>query len=135
MSYQGYLVKVGSYEIPMGKYIKADSYSVYQAVQDLDSYTDANGYLQRNVLDHAPVKIEFETPPMLTNTQFADLMSNISANYTIAKERKASVTAYVPETDSYVTQDMYMPDIQPTIYGSYGGVLHYDAITLKFIGY
>lgn len=135
MAYKGYLIKVGNYEIDMKKYIKADSYQVYRSITDYDSERDASGYLIRNALEHQPNKVEWETPPMLTNKDFADLMGKISAQYTNPRERKAVVTLYIPEIDDYVTQDMYMPDIKPTIYGSYGNELHYDAIRLAFIGY
>ena len=74
---------------------------------------------------------------MLTNDDFATLMSNIQLNYTKANERKASVTLYIPEIDDYVTQDMYMPDIQPSIYRYNKAInkLQYNPIRLAFIGY
>ena len=136
MAFQGYLVKVGDYIIPY-KYIKFDSYSVFMSITDLDSYRDAYGELHRNALDHKPNKCEFETPAMLTNDEFATLMTNIRSNYTVASERKANVTLYIPETDSYVTQEMYMPDIKPSIYryNKHTGKLQYNAIRLAFIGY
>lgn len=134
MAYAGYLIKVGGYEIPL-KYIKAESYSPYRNIQDLDSYRDADGILHRTALEHIPNKVEFETVPMLTNTQFSEIMGNIQANFTNALERKASVTLYLPETDSYVTQDMYMPDIKPTMYFADSTVIKYNAIRLAFIGY
>lgn len=134
MAYNGYLIKVGNYTIPHD-YISAESYSAYRNIQDLDSYRDGNGKLHRTALSHVPNKVEFDTRNMLTNAQFSDLMSNIRSNYTNINERKASVTMYVPETNSYVTQDMYMPDIQPQIYGIFNNVIHYMPIRLAFIGY
>lgn len=134
--FQGYLVKVGNYTIPY-KYIKFDSYKVFMSITDLDSYRDGYGILQRNALEHKPNKCEFETPALLTNEEFATLMGNIQSNYTKASERKASVTLYIPEIDDYVTQDMYMPDIQPTIYRYVKATnqLQYNSIRLAFIGY
>lgn len=134
MAYQGYLIKVGSYTIPLSL-IKADSYSVFMSVTDLDSYVDANGYLHRNALEHIANKVEFETVPMLDHSQFANLMSNLRANMTIPLERKASVECYIPEIDSYVTQDMYMPDIKPQMYLASSTEIKYDAVRLAFIGY
>lgn len=136
MAFQGYLVKVGNYVIPY-KYIKFNSYSVFMSITDLDSYRDSNGILHRTALEHKPNKAEFETPAMLTNDEFADLMSNIRANYTLASERRAVVELYIPELDDYVSQDMYMPDIKPSIY-RYNkdiGKLQYNSIRLAFIGY
>lgn len=134
MAFQNYLLKVGNYEIPV-KFINADTYIANRTVQDLDSYRDANGVLHRTTLDHVPNKIEFETPPMLTNTEFAELMGNIQENYIIEAERKVNVTAYIPETDSYETQEMYMPDIKPTIYMILNKEIRYRPIRLAFIGY
>lgn len=134
MAYSGYLIKVGSYEIPHG-YIGAETYTVYKNSQDLDSYRDADGKLHRTALEHTPNKVEFETVNMLTNTEFATLMSNIRKNFTNVTERKASVTLYIPESDSYVTQDMYMPDIQPQLYFADKNVIKYKPIRLAFIGY
>lgn len=134
VAYNGFLIKVGDYIIPF-KYMKADSYTAYRSIQDLDSYRDANGQLHRTALSHVPNKVEFETPPMLTDKSFADLMSNIQKNYINSNERRASVTMYVPETNSYVTQDMYMPDIMPKIYHADANKIKYGSIRLAFIGY
>lgn len=134
MAYQGYLIKIGDYRLPH-EYIKAESYNVYRNVQDIDSYRDGNGVLHRTALSHVPNKVEFETIPQLTNLQFSELMISIQNNYINETERKASVTLYIPETDSYVTQDMYMPDIQPQIYGIFDNVIKYNPIRMAFIGY
>lgn len=134
MAYQGYLIKVGNYEIPANKFIRADSYSAYVNMQDLEPWTDANGYLHRNAVKLKAMKVEFETPAMLTNTTFETLMSNIRKNYTNATARECMVTAYMPETDSYVTQKCYLADFTPQIYGTYGGQIHYNPIRLAFIG-
>lgn len=134
MSYQNYLIKVGNYTIPL-KYINTNTYVANRTVQDLDSYRDANGVLHRTTLAHVPNKIEFETPPMLTNAEFSELMKSISENYVTNSERKVNVTAYIPETDSYETQQMYMPDIKPTIYMVLNNEIRYRSIRLAFIGY
>lgn len=136
MAFLGYLIKVGNYIIPY-KYIRFDSYSVFMSTTDLDSYRDGYGILHRNALDHKPNKVEFETPALLTNEEFADLMSNIRSNYTVENEKKANVTLYIPEIDGYITQDMYMPDIKPQIYRYNQNIdkLQYNPIRLAFIGY
>lgn len=134
MAYNGFLIKVGDYTIPF-KYMKAESYTAYRSIQDLDSYRDANGVLHRTALTHVPNKVEFETPAMLTDVTFSELMSNIQANFINADERRASVTMYVPETNEYVTQDMYMPDITPKMYHADSKKIQYDSIRLAFIGY
>lgn len=133
MAYQGYLLKIGDYKIPADKYIKADSYGAYVNMQDVDDYTDANGFLHRNAVDLKVAKVEFETP-MLTNSDLTELMSNIQANYTIVKGRQCQIAAYIPEYDDYVTQTAYLADIKPTIYGVFGNVIKYNPIRFAFIG-
>lgn len=134
VAYQGYLLKIGNYEIPADKYIKADSYSAYVNMQDVDDYTDANGFLHRNAAELKPVKVEFETPAMLTNTDLTEFLDNIQENYLVAKARKCEITAYVPEYDDYVTQIGYLADIKPTIYGVFDNVIKYNPIRFAFIG-
>ena len=134
MAYSGFLIKIGDYTIPANKFIKAESYSPYVNMQDIDDWTDANGFLHREAVELKALKVEFETPAMLTNTELTELMNNIKANFTNAKGRECMITAYIPEYDDYVTQLGYMADFQPQIYGTYGGVIHYNPIRLAFIG-
>lgn len=134
MAYAGYLIKVGTYTIPLS-IMRAETYTVFMSITDLDSYVDANGYLHRNALDHIANKVEFETIPLMDNTQFSSLMANLYAQMTETKERKASVTCYIPEIDDYVTQDMYMPDIKPTLYYADDSKIQYNQVRLAFIGY
>lgn len=134
LSYEGYLIKVGTYEIPHS-YISASSYKAYLNSQDLDSYRDGDGVLHRNTLSHKPNKIEFNTKNMLTDTEFAKLMSNIRENYINDLERKASVKVYIPELDRYETQDMYLADFQPEIYSATAEKIQYKEIRFAFIGY
>ena len=56
MAYQGWLIKVGTYTIPLS-IIKADTYNTFLSYGDSDSYTDENYVLHRNATGIAP-KIE-----------------------------------------------------------------------------
>ena len=134
MAYSGFLIRVGSYTIPHGL-IKAETYTATRQIQDMDSYRDANGVLHRNALSHVPIKVEFETKPLLTESEKEEFMSNIRANYTNSAERRVSATVFVPETGEYVTQDMYLVTPTFTIYGSYNGTLRYNSTRIAFIGY
>ena len=134
MAYAGYLLKIGNYTIPLSL-IKADSYQAYKSVTDLDSFVDANGVLHRNALSHFGYKCEFETVPMMDNRQFASLMSNIYAQFTDQIERKANCVIYIPETDSYVACEMYMPDIKPQLYYADDSKIQFDAVRFAFISY
>ena len=102
-------------------------------MQDLDDYTDANGYLHRNVVELKAEKIEFETPFLFQN-DFNELMRTIRTNYTVPSKRQCMITAYIPEYDDYIIQTGYLADFQPQIYGNYGGMLRYNPIRLAFIG-
>ena len=133
MAYSDFLVKVGNYIIPNGK-IKADTYKSVRTVIDLDSYRSADGKLIRNALPHVPYKLEMNLIPMY-NADLQTVMQNIRNNYTSALEKKANVTFYDMETDTYITQEMYMPDINFQIYGIFDGRILYDETTIKFIGY
>ena len=88
MAYAGYLIKVGNYTIPLSL-IRAETYTVFKSVTDLDSYVDANGELHRNALEHIANKVEFETIPLLTDTQFGSLMANLYAQ--MSRDRKSVV--------------------------------------------
>lgn len=141
MAYAGYLIKVKSsetdstpYEIPLS-FIKSESYQAEHLIQDLDSYRDANGVLHRNALAHVPDKAEFECVPLLTATEMNTVVSAIRAKYSVAAERKLWVTMYVPELNDYVTQEMYMPDPQFTIYYADATNIQYNSVRFAFIGY
>ena len=134
MAYAGYLIKVGEYEIPADKYMKAGTYSPYVNMQALDPYTDANGYQHFDAVDLKALKVEFYTPAMLTNTEFAQFMANIRLNYIESKSRKCKVTAYIPEYDDYLVQTAYMVDVKPTIYNIDGNVIHYNSVRIAFVG-
>lgn len=131
--YMGYMVKFGDYIIPADKYIKAESFSAYINMQDVDPYTDLEGYLHRDPVELKALKVEFETPP-LTDDSFWELMSNIQANYVNARGRGGFITAYVAECHGYVTQYGYLADFQPPVYGNYNGVVRYNPIRLAFVG-
>lgn len=134
MAYNGFLLKIGDYEVSAKNYIGANSYSAYVNMQDVDAYTDANGYVHRDAVELKALKVEFETPAMLTNKELTEFLNNIKRNYIIPKERRVQITAYIPELDDYVTQTGYLADFQPQIYGTYGGVIHYNPIRFAFIG-
>lgn len=137
MAFNGTLLTVGSYAITGEKYIGENKYNVTKNIQDMDSYRDANGVLHRNALEHAPIKIELETRDNLTNTDIGTFFGTIKSNFTDAGQRKATVTAYVPEEDNYITQEMYMPDPQFKIkrIDPKTNTIYYEPIRFAFIGY
>lgn len=134
MAFNGNLVTFGGYTIPMDL-MKLDSYKVTYSTQDLDSYRDLDGKLHRNALANKVGKVEFNTP-YITGRDLETLMSGIRGGYSDSKEKKGSCTFFVPELNSYVTQDMYVPDITYQIYHiQEDGDLLYNSVRIAFIGY
>ena len=135
MSYSGFLLKLGDYTIPH-KYIKADSYQAYVNMQDLEPWTDSNGYVHREkTVDLKALKVEFETKPLLTNKEFDEgLIANIRKQFVKEVGKECYITAYIPELSSYVTQYGYMADFTPQIYRVSGNTIWYDSTRLAFVG-
>lgn len=134
MPYSGFLIKIGNYTFPK-KYIAAESYSVTNFGQDVDSYRNANGRLKRNALNNAIPKVEFSTPALLTNQDVSEIMNQIRSNYTDATEKKFAATVYLPETDNYVSQDMYIADIGFQMYYADEKIIKYNPINFSIVGY
>lgn len=132
--YNGYLIKVGGAILPM-QYIEAQKYNITpNARQDLESFRNALGELERNVVDHMISKIEIGTL-QLTNTDLGNLWGVIRSNWMNEKERKVNLEYYNPEKDGYDSGIFYIPDIQYPINRIENGVIYYDSFTLKFIEY
>lgn len=133
MAFSGFLLKVGDYKFP-DRYMEYATYQAKRNVQDLDPRRDANGKLHRNSLEHVVITVTFNIKPNLTNKEIGELMRNIRENYTNELERCALVTAYVPEMDDYITQEMYLADPLFTI-KEISDIIKYDRTTFNFIGY
>lgn len=139
------LLKIGGssgVKFPL-KYIYKDSYSVYINAQDLDSTRNANGRLQRNVLDHTATTITFTTKPMHSD-EFDAMMKLFRDRYIsktlssgINPERKIALYYFCPEIGNYLSGNFYMVQPQPKIMQEYKGNndLRYDAMGLEFIEY
>ena len=135
MSYSGFLLKIGDYTIPH-KYIKADSYSAYVNMQDIDPWTDSKGYVHRDkTVELKALKVEFETRAMLTNKEFDEgLLVNIIRQFVKPVGKECYITAYIPELAGYVTQYGYMADFTPKIYRTEGDTIWYDPTRIAFVG-
>ncbi|RHC12347.1 DUF6711 family protein [Roseburia intestinalis] len=134
MAYSGFLIKVGSYTIPF-RYIEAKKYKCSIKGQDLDSYRDANGVLHREALSNVAIKVEWETPNDIDEAALRPLMDSIRSQYSNATEKKALVTAWMPEIGNYVTMDCYLPDVEYQIDYADENTVKYGAFRLAFIGY
>lgn len=134
MAYSGFLIKVGNYTVPFC-YINASKYKTGIKGQDLDSYRDANGILHREALVNVAIKAEWETPGNIEEKTLRPLMDNIRRQYSNQTEKKALVTAWMPEIGEYVTMDCYMPDVEYTIDYANEKTVKYSSFRLAFIGY
>lgn len=134
MAYLGYLIRVGDYVIPR-RIIKAESYKVTYNSQDIDSYRDANGNLHREALNNFVPKVEFNTVPLMNNTELSLFLANIRFAYINEVERKVTASVYIPEIDDYVTQNMYFADFTPEIFYADDNIIKYNSIRFAFIGY
>ena len=140
MAYSSYLIQIGSgntaFTITGEKYIEKGSYKAVPKRQDVDPVRTVDGKLHRNVIEHAPLVVSFNTLS-LTNTELGNLFGGIAANYLNELERKVLATAYVPELDEYVTQEMYLVEPEPMIdtINNKTGVIKYLPLKMEFIGY
>lgn len=140
MAFSGYLIKVGTglaaVEIPM-KYMRYTSYKVTPDQRmEWSAERDTTGVLHRETVPNKPPKIEFETPYM-TNSDIVALNTLIQGKYTVAAERKLDITYYDPESDSYKTAAVYMPDVNYKIYNvdATNNRILYEPLRYAFIGY
>lgn len=136
MAFSGYLIKIGSANFPL-TYVFTNSYSITpNRRQDLDPFRDADGYLQRNVVNHAPSTIEFKTKPM-DNRQLASMMEFIRSRYINVNEKKLLIEYYCPDMDAYQSGTFYVPDIQFPInrIDVKTGTIYYNSFSLEFIEY
>lgn len=136
MAFEGYLLKIGDDIFPLS-YVFKDSYRIIpNRRQDLDPFRNANGELQRNVVDHTVTTITFQTKPM-QNNKLAEMMKFIRDRYINEKEKKVSLTYYCPDLDNYNSGSFYLPDIEFPI--NYVDIenkrIDYDSFTLEFIEY
>lgn len=134
MAYQGYLIKIGDYNIPLSM-IAANTYQALRSGQDLDSTRNENGILDRNALAHFINKVEFEVPSMKTNIEISDLLANIRRNFIDDVEQNVNATFYVPMLDDYITKEMYLPDVTFKMDIATKEYIKYDKIRLAFIEY
>lgn len=131
MAYAGYMLKVGTYEVP-NKYIKYDSWQSTYETLDFDSYRDSNGTLHRNAVAKK-LKVEFETPIML-KSDFDAFMTQIRGQLT-GLEEYATVKAYMDFTGDYVEQKCYLVNVNPKIQQNSPLGLIYQPCRIAFVAY
>lgn len=128
------LFKFGSADFS-GK-IRAETYKITpNARQDLDSYRDADGVLQRTALAHTATTIEFNVIS-LYEEEMRSLMDSIAANYINYKERDANCTYYDPETGAMKTGHFYIDsNLTFNLHAIWNGKKLFKETTFKFVEY
>lgn len=136
MAFNGYLLKMGADIFPLS-FVYKESYKVApNRMQDLDSGRNANGVLERNVLDHMPSTISFQTKPMW-NEELDEMMSFIRSHYSVEKEKKVVLEYFCPDINGYKTGEFYVPDIEYPInmVDLENNRILYNGFSLEFIEY
>lgn len=111
--YNGYLVKIGGVVIP-NSLMRAETYKTTLNTQDLDSFVNAEGTTERNVLPSAKQKCEWNMP-VCDQVKMQSMLSILRSIWGEATERKATCEIYIPEWDRYYTGTFYMPDFTLTM--------------------
>jgi hypothetical protein len=135
MSYSGFFIKVlgtTDYVIPLTLMQEKSYHGVFSTL-DTEGYRDGDGVLHRKAVLQVP-HATFTTRP-LTNRELGEMWRNIRSRYTNSLEKKVTAMVYVSELDDYMTQEYYVPDIDPQISKVEGNVIRYDSVKMEFIGY
>jgi hypothetical protein len=128
MAFEGHLFELEGVVFPM-KFIAIETYeSTPNQKIDIDSYTDANGKLHRNVLPHTRSKFEFTTPTM-------SLTEKIEMQGFFPDRLTVSARYWNDETNTYTNGTFYVPDITFKPYATYAGDIKYKPIRIAFIEY
>lgn len=133
MAYLGYLLKINETTVPL-KYMQHKSCKIKVNTQDLDSFQDSRGVLNRTVLEHTEVKIEWNFQHS-TNHFLQELLTIFREAWGEGPERKATCTVYIPEWDRYYTGTFYMPDPEFQIYSADADTIEYDPVRFALIEY
>lgn len=128
------LFQFGSFEFL--EHIELDSYVIIpNARLDMDSYTDANGVLHREALEHTKTKITFSLLE-LSQSQMAEVMNGLTSNYIDFKQRDATCTYFDPETNSVKTGHFYLSsNLELRIKEVRKGEFIYSPTELVFVEY
>lgn len=134
-NFQGYLVKFGNDVFPH-EYILYNTYkSTPDRIQDMDSHRNANGVLERNVLEHTATTLQFDIRPMNGDQQEV-VQGFINSHLSDASQRKLYIEYWDVLKYAYNSGEFYLPDTDWwPIKRIEGNQIYYDKFTLKAIEY
>ena len=126
--FNSYLLKINGVIFP-NKFIVPKTYDTTpNQKQDLDSYLDGNGKLNRTILPHLRTKCEFNTPP-IKESKCGELRSFFGDTTTI------NVEYWNPKKGIYESGVFYAPDFTYTIDNLMNNDILYDKIRIALIEY
>lgn len=134
MAFEGYLLAFGSQILPH-KYIQLSSYDTTPNQRtELSATRDNNNYLHRVTSPNHKTTIKFTTLPLnlAEKTKVQAIMSYGLVNET---ERKYKVTYWNDETNTYMTSEFYMPDVNYQIRKIEDNDIEYNPISFELIEY
>lgn len=104
MEFKGYFIRAGANKLP--SYLLAEEgYKTNPNIRsDLDSYTDGQGVLHRNILPHLRNKIWLKTNELTYSEKL--IIQSVFPDRDVA-----NVEFWNDETNSYQTGKFYIPDI------------------------
>lgn len=134
MAFDGYLLKFNGYELPH-KYIQLSSYDTTPNQRtELSAFRDNNNRLHRVTSPNHKTTIRFTTLPLnlIEKSEIQEVMKKGLLNET---ERKYKVTYWNDETNTYITSEFYMPDVNYQIKKIEDKNIEYNPISFEFIEY
>lgn len=136
-NFQGWLLKFGTQEFPHEFIKRATWKSTPNQRLENDPWTDMKGYLHRDTLPHYRTKIEFETVDDLTLEEKIKIQNVMNSSIINKQERKANITYWNDETNTYTNAKVYVPDIDFTIneIDKKRGMVFYSSIRIALIEY
>lgn len=131
-NYAGYLLKFGNTVMPNHYFLEYSS--TPNRISDEDAGTDQNGRLWRSPLPHKRSTIKFSTHQMELDDKiaFQQIYQNAITN---AAERKATVTFWNDDANSYYVSDFYLPDIEFSVRDADQRTIYYNPIPVELIEY
>ena len=130
MAFNGYFIKVGTEILPNYIIAKKGYKSTPNQRTDLDSYTDGDGKLHRNILPVKRSKVWLTTKSGLRYSEKLIIQSFFSNRDVVTMQY------FNEETNNYATATFYVPDITFVIdYLDKNKKPVYEALELTFIAY
>lgn len=133
-NFQGYLIKFGDDLFPD----QCMLYNTYKVTPDraldMDSTRNANGILERNVLEHTATTLQFDLRPMNGDEQEI-VTTFINTHLLDPAQKKVYIEYWDPRISGYKSGEFYIPDIDYPIKKIESTQIYYDKVTLKMIEY